>query len=104
MCIRDSVRAGASKKLGAFRLKLRLKPPLSVDRPSLAERPQAPCLSQVPRGGEVTFPCPTRMPVRLVTLPLLQTLPSTDPIVVPFDGSILWHSSPSKVMAIKAGI
>jgi len=42
------------------------------------------------------------MPVRLVTLPRLQTLRSTDRIVVQFDGRILWHSSPFQVMAVKA--
>jgi len=64
--------AGASKKQGAFRPKLRLKPPSRlVDGSSAADR----TLSDLPFPGakgrsEVTYSCPTRMPVRLVNLPL----------------------------------
>jgi len=46
------VRAGASKNLGAFRLKLRLKPPSgALTFRSSRPGPSATCLSQVP-GGE----------------------------------------------------
>jgi hypothetical protein len=60
--------------------KLRLKPPSSVEWFVPTERPLATCLSSGVKGrSEVTFPCPTRMPVRLFILPRLQTLPSNWP-------------------------
>jgi len=48
--------------------------------------------------------CPTRMPVRLVSLPLFQTLPSTVCILVPSSPENLWQPSPIEVMRIKVKV
>src|ERR1700746_1323748 len=77
------VRAGASKNQGAFRLKLRLKPPSLVDGSSAADR----TLSDLPfsgaggRGLRSPTSAPHHMPVRLVSLPLWRTFPATGRIL-----------------------
>ena len=76
------VRAGASKNQGAFRLKLRLKPPSLVGGSSVADR----TLSDLPfsgAGGRLRsqYPAPRHMPVRLVNLPLWRTFPATGRIL-----------------------
>ena len=50
-------------------LKLRLKPRPSLTVRLLRKGPQRPAFLQVPRGEVRSRLCPTRMPVRLVSLP-----------------------------------
>ena len=91
--------------LGAFRLRLRLKPLSWVDGSFLRRGPQRPAFLRVPRGEvRSLLLCPTRMPVRLVSLPLLPDNPVNCVHSGPERREFLWQSSLVRVMGIKRGL
>ena len=93
--------AGASKKLGAFRFKLRLKPPPLLMASPTRRGPGRPAFRQVPRGESEVISVPhshasaSRYPSALTDTPINWLHSETNSL------EFQWHPSPTKVTAIK---
>jgi len=98
------VRAGASKNLGAFRLKLRLKPPSQLTGYSQRKEPRRLAFPKC-RGerSEVTLPRPTACQCVSLVFRSGNTPINWRYFPTPLTGC-LWHASLSKVTTIKPGL